>query len=161
LLGDESAKLGDESAKLGDESAKITSKDPEIKIAIAGRPNTGKSTLMNAIAGQKRAVTSHEPGTTRDVIDLKVKNKYGHFTLLDTAGIRRYSKTESRIEVYSIMRSKEAVESADVALWVIDGNEPFTHQDKRVSEIIYEGGVGCLIVVNKKDTMKGTLSHRI
>jgi GTPase len=144
----------------GENEDKGEDKEPEIKIAIAGRPNTGKSTLLNAIAGHKRAVTSHEPGTTRDVVDVKVKNKYGNFTILDTAGIRRYSKTESKIEIYSIMRSKEAVESADVAIWLIDGNEPFTHQDKRVSEIIYEGGVGCLIVVNKKDTMSGKLSSQ-
>ncbi len=126
-------------------------KTNDIKISIAGRPNTGKSTLLNAIAGQKRSVTSHVPGTTRDVVDLRINNQHGDFILLDTAGIRRYAKTESNVEVYSIMRSKEAIEAADVALWVVDATEAFTHQDKRVSEIIHEGGTGCVIVINKKD----------
>ncbi len=125
-----------------------------IKIAIAGRPNTGKSTLLNAVLGHKRAVTSPIPGTTRDVIDIPINNPHGDFILLDTAGIRRHSKTGSRIEAYSIIRSKKAIEDADVAFLVIDGEEGFTAQDKKVSELISVSGAACVIVVNKKDKMK-------
>ena len=125
----------------------------DIKIAIAGRPNTGKSTLLNAILGEKRVVTSPVPGTTRDVIDIPIKNEYGDFVLLDTAGIRRNSKTGSRIEAYSIIRSKKAIEGADVTFLVIDGEEGITSQDKKVSEVISGAGIACVIVVNKKDKM--------
>ncbi|MFH1222718.1 MAG: ribosome biogenesis GTPase Der [Pseudomonadota bacterium] len=125
-----------------------------VRLAIAGRPNTGKSTLLNAILGETRVVTSEVPGTTRDVIDTPFSNKFGDFVLMDTAGIRRHSKTESKVEVYSIMRSKRAVEFSDVALLVIDGTEGFTHQDKRVTQIIAEAGVGCVIVINKRDLME-------
>jgi GTP-binding protein len=125
-----------------------------IKIAIAGRPNTGKSTLLNAILGHTRVVTSPIPGTTRDVIDIPLSNDRGDFILLDTAGIRRHAKTGSRIEDYSILRSKKAIEEADVALLVIDGEEGFTTQDKKVSELISDSGAACVIVVNKKDKMK-------
>lgn len=125
-----------------------------MKIAIAGRPNTGKSTLLNSIIGEERAITSDVPGTTRDVIDIPLKNKYGDFLLLDTAGIRRYARTESKIESYSIMRSRDTIEFSDIALLVIDGTEGFTHQDKKVSEIIAKAGVGCLIIVNKRDKME-------
>ncbi|MEI6080545.1 MAG: ribosome biogenesis GTPase Der, partial [bacterium] len=116
-----------------------------MKIAIAGRPNTGKSTLLNSIMGENRAITSDVPGTTRDVLDIPVKNKFGDFLLLDTAGIRKYAKTESKIESYSIMRSRKTIEFSDVAILVVDGTEGFTHQDKKVSEIIAKAGVGCLI----------------
>jgi len=125
-----------------------------IKIAIAGRPNTGKSTLLNAILGHKRVVTSPIPGTTRDVIDIPMSNEQGDFILLDTAGIRRHAKTGSRIEDYSILRSKKAIEDADVAFLVIDGEEGFTTQDKKVSELIADSGTACIIVVNKKDKME-------
>ncbi len=125
-----------------------------MKIAIAGRPNTGKSTLLNSIMGENRAITSDVPGTTRDVLDIPVKNKFGDFLLLDTAGIRKYAKTESKIESYSIMRSRKTIEFSDVAILVVDGTEGFTHQDKKVSEIIAKAGVGCLIVVNKRDKME-------
>jgi len=125
-----------------------------IKLAICGRPNTGKSTLLNSILGETRAVTSEVPGTTRDVIDIQYTNRFGDFILMDTAGIRKHSKTESNIEIYSIMRSKKVIEFSDVALLVIDGTLGFTHQDKRVSQLIAEAGVGCLIVVNKRDLME-------
>ncbi|MEI6093594.1 MAG: ribosome biogenesis GTPase Der [bacterium] len=125
-----------------------------IKIAISGRPNTGKSTLLNSIIGEERAITSDAPGTTRDVIDIPLNNKYGDFLLLDTAGIRRYARTESKIESYSIMRSRSTIEFSDIALLVIDGTEGFTHQDKKVSEIIAKAGVGCLIIINKRDKME-------
>ena len=91
-----------------------------IKLAIAGRPNTGKSTMLNSIIGEQRAVTSEIPGTTRDVIDIKLSNSFGDFVIMDTAGIRRHAKTSSRIEVYSIFRSKEVIEFSDVALLMID-----------------------------------------
>jgi GTP-binding protein len=125
-----------------------------VKLAIAGRPNTGKSTLLNSIIGHQRAVTSELPGTTRDVIDVPLSNKFGDFLLLDTAGIRRYAKTESKIESYSIMRSRDTIGFSDVALLVVDGTEGFTHQDKKVSEIIADAGVGCLIIINKRDKME-------
>lgn len=128
--------------------------DTYIKLAIAGRPNTGKSTILNSISGEIRSVTSEVPGTTRDVVDVKLSNKFGDFMIMDTAGIRRHAKTSSRIEVYSIFRSKEVIEFADVALLMIDGSEGFTHQDKKVSQIIGDAGVGCVIVVNKRDLMK-------
>jgi GTPase len=128
--------------------------DLPIKLAIAGRPNTGKSTMLNSMIGEQRAVTSDIPGTTRDVIDIELKNKFGDFIIMDTAGIRRHAKTSSKIEVYSIFRSKEVIKFSDVCLLMIDGVEGFTHQDKKVSQIISEAGVACVVVINKRDLMK-------
>ena len=136
------------------------SKGRGLRLSIAGRPNTGKSTLLNAIVGEKRAAVHERPGTTRDVIDIGISNRYGDFLLLDTAGIRRKPKVESRVETYSIIKSRRAVEASYVALLVIDGVEGFTHQDKRVSEIIVSAGVGCLIIVNKRDKMEREFTKR-
>ncbi|MBN1113869.1 MAG: ribosome biogenesis GTPase Der [Oligoflexia bacterium] len=131
-----------------------------IRLAIAGKPNTGKSTLLNSILDLNRAVTSDQPGTTRDVIEITLENDFGKYVIVDTAGIRRKPRVESRIEAYSIMRSKKMIESSDVALLVIDAGDGVTHQDKRVSELISESGTGCVIVCNKKDLVGGKVSDR-
>lgn len=129
-------------------------RDNRINIAISGRLNTGKSTLLNSIINDTRAVVNDKPGTTRDTIDVNFSNEFGDFTIVDTAGIRKKAKTESRIEFFSIMRAKKAIEKANLALLVIDGSIGITTQDKKVSEIIQELGVSCIVVVNKKDQMK-------
>jgi GTPase len=131
-----------------------------VRIAISGRPNTGKSTLLNAMIKEKRAVVSSKPGTTRDVVDIKLKNKFGEFLVLDTAGIRKVSKTESRIEEYSIIRTKKAIERSDIALLVIDGVDGVTTQDKKVSKIIEDSGTACIILINKKDKMEKLMKKK-
>lgn len=129
--------------------------DPIIpKICISGRPNTGKSTLMNAILGEKRVVTSAKPGTTRDSIEVLIEKKYGTFKLIDTAGVRRHSKAEGKLELFSITRSKTEIKQADLALLMIDANEGVTQQDKRVAEIINSEGTACVILMNKSDLKK-------
>lgn len=128
-----------------------------IKVALAGRPNTGKSTLLNSILGEERVVTSSLAGTTRDVVDVEITNQYGKFLLLDTAGIRRNAKIESNIEYYSIERTKKALTKTDVALLVVDGSEGITKQDKTVGSIIAESGVACVVLINKLDLMESEL----
>lgn len=124
------------------------------KICISGRPNTGKSTLMNGILGEKRVVTSSTPGTTRDSIEVLIEKKYGTFKLIDTAGLRRHSKMEGKLERFSITKSKAEIKQADLALLMIDASIGITQQDKRVAEIINSEGTGCVIVMNKNDLKK-------
>ncbi len=120
-------------------------------IAIVGRPNVGKSTLFNRIAGSDRTVTDQHPGTTRDAIDTLVVADDGTLRFIDTAGMRRRSHVDSPTEAYSIMRSLRALETADVALLVIDATSGVTHQDQRIAERIEAVGRACLVVLNKWD----------
>ncbi|MBR4889660.1 MAG: ribosome biogenesis GTPase Der [Clostridia bacterium] len=125
-----------------------------IRVAVIGKPNVGKSSLVNRITGENRCIVSNIAGTTRDAIDTTVENAYGQFTFIDTAGLRRKSKVEDTIERYSNLRAEMAVERADVCLIMIDGTEGFTEQDSKVAGIAHEAGKACIIVVNKWDAVE-------
>lgn len=129
----------------------------EIKVAVIGKPNVGKSSLVNKISGQQRCIVSDIAGTTRDAIDTTVQNSYGTFTFIDTAGLRRQSKVKKMgddLEHYSILRSQMAVERADVCVILIDATEGFTEQDSKVAGMAHEAGKGCVIAVNKWDAVE-------
>ncbi len=126
----------------------------DIKVAVIGKPNAGKSSIVNRIAGEERVIVSDMPGTTRDAIDTYVENKYGKYTFIDTAGIRRNAKIEDDIEKYSVLRAKMAVEKADVCLLMVDAAEGVTAQDERIAGIAHESGKAVIIVINKWDTVE-------
>ena len=131
-----------------------------IKVAIIGKPNVGKSSLVNKILGENRVIVSNIAGTTRDAIDSEFENEYGKYIFIDTACIRRKTKIEDNLEKYSIMRTLLAVERADVCLFMIDANEGITAQDATIAGEAHEAGKGIIIVVNKWDEYKkenGTL----
>ena len=125
--------------------------DLTIKVAIIGKPNVGKSSLVNKILGENRVIVSNIAGTTRDAIDSEFENEYGKYIFIDTAGIRRKSKVEDNLEKYSIMRTLLAVERADVCLLMIDANEGVTAQDATIAGEAHEAGKGIIIAVNKWD----------
>ena len=125
-----------------------------IKVAVIGRPNAGKSSLINCVAGEERSIVSDIAGTTRDAIDTHVRNKYGDFIFIDTAGLRRKSRVDDAIEKYSVLRAQMAVERADVCVIMIDGVEGFTEQDSKVAGIAHEKGKACIIAVNKWDAVE-------
>lgn len=131
-----------------------TPSDEGIKVAVIGKPNAGKSSIVNRIAGEERVIVSDMPGTTRDAIDTYIENKYGKYTFIDTAGIRRNAKIEDDIEKYSVLRAKMAVEKADVCLLMVDANEGVTAQDERIAGIAHESGKACIIVINKWDSIE-------
>lgn len=129
----------------------------EIKVAIIGKPNVGKSSLVNKISGQQRCIVSNIAGTTRDAVDTAVENQHGKFILIDTAGLRRQSKVhkmDDNIERYSIIRAQMAIERSDVCVIMIDATEGFTEQDSKVAGLAHEAGKGCVIVVNKWDAVE-------
>lgn len=128
--------------------------DEYIKVAIIGKPNVGKSSLVNAIAGEERVIVSDIAGTTRDATDTIVENKYGKFVFIDTAGLRRKSRVYDEIEKYSVIRARMAVERAQVCIIMIDAVEGFTDQDSKVAGIAHELGKGCIIAVNKWDAVE-------
>ena len=128
--------------------------DEGIKVAVIGKPNAGKSSIVNRIAGEERVIVSDMPGTTRDAIDTYIENKYGKYTFIDTAGIRRNAKIEDDIEKYSVLRAKMAVEKADVCLLMVDANEGVTAQDERIAGIAHESGKAVIIVINKWDSIE-------
>ena len=125
--------------------------DEIIKVAIIGKPNVGKSSLVNKILGENRVIVSNIAGTTRDAIDSEFENEFGKYVFIDTAGIRRKSKVSEKLEKYSVMRSLLAVERADVCLLMIDANEGVTEQDTKIAGEAHEAGKGIIIVVNKWD----------
>ena len=125
--------------------------DGRIKVAVIGKPNVGKSSLINKILGENRTIVSNIAGTTRDAIDTEYENEYGKYVLIDTAGIRRKSKVSESIEKFSIMRTLLAIERADVCLMMIDANEGVTDQDAKIAGEAHEAGKGIIIVVNKWD----------
>lgn len=128
-----------------------TADDDEIKIAVIGRPNVGKSSLVNKLLGEERVIVSDIAGTTRDAIDTHFFKDGTKFTLIDTAGMRRKSKVEDAVEYYSVMRSLRAIDRADVVLMLIDAPEGITEQDKKIAGYAHDSGKGCVIIVNKWD----------
>ena len=125
-----------------------------VKVAIIGKPNVGKSRLVNRIAGEERVIVSDMAGTTRDATDTEVENKYGKFVLIDTAGIRRKSRVDDNVEKYSVLRSYMAVDRSDVCVIMIDATEGFTEQDSKVAGYAHEQGKACVIAVNKWDAVE-------
>lgn len=125
-----------------------------IKVAVIGKPNSGKSSIVNRMTGQQRVIVSDIAGTTRDAVDSEFENEYGAFTLIDTAGIRRSSKVTDAIEKYSVLRARAAVERADVCLIMIDATEGITEQDEKIAGIAHEAGKASIIVVNKWDLIE-------
>ena len=127
--------------------------DDVIKVAIVGKPNVGKSSLLNRILGEERVIVSNVAGTTRDAIDSYFENETGKYCFIDTAGMRRKSKVDDAIEKYSNMRSVSAIDRADVCLILIDANEGVTEQDTKIAGLVHEAGKAAVIVVNKWDAV--------
>lgn len=147
--------LLDEVIKYFPEEADDEFDDEEvINVAVIGKPNVGKSSLINKISGTQRAIVSNIAGTTRDTTDTYIENKYGKFNFIDTAGLRRKSRVNDSIEKYSIIRARMAVERANVCVIMIDAVEGFTEQDSKVAGIAIEQGKACIIAVNKWDAVE-------
>ena len=127
-----------------------------VKIAVIGKPNVGKSSLVNYVLGEERMIVSDIPGTTRDAVDSVVENQYGKFTFIDTAGLRRKSRVYDNIEKYSTVRSYMAVDRADVVLILIDANEGVTEQDTKIAGFAHDRGKASIVVVNKWDAVEKT-----
>ena len=125
-----------------------------INVAVIGKPNAGKSSIINRMCGEERMIVSDVAGTTRDAVDTLVENDFGKYNFIDTAGIRRKSKVEDRIEKFSVLRATMAVERANVCLLMIDGKDGITEQDEKIAGIAHEAGKACIIVVNKWDAVE-------
>lgn len=128
--------------------------DDNIKVALIGKPNVGKSSIINALTKENRNVVSNVPGTTRDAIDVPFSNKYGNFTFIDTAGLRRKAKINENIELYSGDRTKMAISRSDVCILVLDATEEISNQDVRILGYAHEEGKGIIILVNKWDLVE-------
>ena len=128
--------------------------DDVIKVAVIGKPNVGKSSLVNRILGEERVIVSDMAGTTRDAVDSFFENKLGKYLFIDTAGMRKKSKVDDRIEKFSVLRATMAIERADVCLILIDASEGVTEQDTKVAGLAHEAGKACIIVVNKWDAVE-------
>lgn len=147
--------LLDEVIKFFPEQEEEELEDEEIiNVAVIGKPNVGKSSLINRISGTDRAIVSNIAGTTRDTTDTYIENEYGKFNFIDTAGLRRKSRVNDSIEKYSIIRARMAVERANVCVIMIDATEGFTEQDSKVAGIAIEQGKACIIAVNKWDAVE-------
>ncbi len=125
-----------------------------IRVAVIGKPNAGKSSLINRILGEDRLIVSDIAGTTRDAIDTRVENENGKYIFIDTAGIRRQSKVEDRVEKFSVLRAKMAIDRADVCLIMIDGNQGVTEQDEKIAGLAHEAGKASIFVINKWDLVE-------
>ncbi len=146
--------LLDEVIKYFPETEEEEEDDEVINVAVIGKPNVGKSSLINKISGENRAIVSSVAGTTRDTTDTFIENQHGKFNFIDTAGLRRKSKVNDAIEKYSIIRARMAVERANVCVIMIDALEGFTEQDSKVAGIALEQGKACIIAVNKWDAVE-------
>ena len=125
-----------------------------IKVAVIGKPNAGKSSLVNKIAGEQRMIVSNIAGTTRDAVDTVIERDGQEYVLIDTAGIRRKSKVNEQIEKYSVLRAYMAVDRADVCVIMIDATEGFTEQDSKVAGYAHEQGKASVIAINKWDAVE-------
>ena len=125
--------------------------DDVIRVAVIGKPNVGKSSLVNLVLGEQRVIVADMPGTTRDAVDTRFENEYGKYVFIDTAGIRRKSRVDARIEKFSVMRAQLAIERSDVCLIMIDAREGVTEQDTKIAGMAHEAGKASVIVVNKWD----------
>ncbi len=128
--------------------------DDRITVAVIGRPNVGKSSLVNYVLGEERMIVANEAGTTRDAVDSDVENQYGKFVFIDTAGLRKKGKVEDGVERYSVLRSLAAVERARVCVILIDATTGFTEQDSKVAGFAHEQGKACIVAVNKWDAVE-------
>lgn len=128
--------------------------DDSIRVAVIGKPNAGKSSIINRLLGENRLIVSDIAGTTRDAVDTHLENEYGKFTLIDTAGIRRQSKIDDKIEHFSVLRAHMAVERANVCLLMIDASTGITDQDTKIAGIAHEAGKAVIIAVNKWDLIE-------
>lgn len=146
--------LLDELVALFPERAEGDEEPDRIPVALIGRPNVGKSSLFNHILGEYRTIVADEAGTTRDAVDSDVDNEYGHFTFIDTAGMRKRGKVEDGVERYSVLRALAAVERARVCVIMIDATAGFTEQDSKVAGFAHEQGKACIIAVNKWDALE-------
>ena len=124
------------------------------RVAVIGKPNVGKSSLVNHILGEQRVIVSNVAGTTRDAVDSEIDNKYGKYVFIDTAGIRRKSKVDERVEKFSVMRAQMAIERADVCIIMIDAREGVTEQDTKIAGLAHESGKASIVVVNKWDLVE-------
>ena len=146
--------LLDECVKLlPDEPVDIT-EDEAIRVAVIGKPNAGKSSLINKILGETRVIVSDKAGTTRDAVDTAFENESGKYVFIDTAGLRRKSKIDSKIEHYSVLRAKMAIERSDVCIIMIDARDGVTEQDTKVAGLAHEAGKASIIAVNKWDLIE-------
>ena len=136
-----------------DQTVEEYEEEEGLKLAIIGRPNAGKSSLVNRLSGEERTIVSNIAGTTRDAIDTAIEYDGNRYILIDTAGIRRKSKVEESLEYYSVLRAIKTIKRADVCIWMIDGSEGLTEQDKRIAGIAYEEKKPIIIVINKWDTI--------
>ncbi len=128
--------------------------DDAIRVAVIGKPNAGKSSLVNRLLGEERVIVSDVAGTTRDAIDTRLSNEYGSFVFVDTAGIRKKSRVEEDVERYSVLRATMAIERSDVCLIMIDATEGVTEQDTKVAGLAHEAGKACILVMNKWDAVE-------
>ena len=152
--------LLDECLKYFPEEEEEEEESDVIRVAVIGKPNVGKSSLVNHLLGEKRVIVSDVAGTTRDAVDTPLENEYGKYVFIDTAGIRRKSKVEERVERFSVMRAQLAIERADVCLIMIDARDGVTDQDTKIAGLAHEAGKASVIVVNKWDLIEketGTL----
>ncbi len=154
LHGSGSGDLLDEVVALFPDKSEDETDDETIKVAVIGKPNAGKSSIINRILGEERLIVSDMAGTTRDAIDTRFENQHGKYTFIDTAGIRRQSKINDAVEKYSVLRAHTAVERADVCLIMIDAGTGITEQDERIAGIAHKAGKPSIIVVNKWDTIE-------
>ena len=154
LHGTGSGDLLDRVLELSPSDEEVESDEDYIKVAVIGKPNVGKSSIVNRLTGEERCIVADMAGTTRDAIDTKFENEHGKFIFIDTAGIRRQSKVEDRLEKFSVLRAKMAVERADVCLILIDAEEGITEQDEKIAGLAHEAGKASIIVVNKWDAIE-------
>ena len=146
--------LLDECMKYFPEEAEDEEEEDLIRVAIIGKPNVGKSSLVNHILGEKRVIVSDVAGTTRDAVDSVYENQFGRYMFIDTAGIRRKSRVDERVEKFSVMRAQLAIERADVCLIMIDARDGVTEQDTKIAGMAHEAGKASIVIVNKWDLVE-------